>query len=55
MTSDWAKMLLTLFRQMYADGKRCENWDLILGLHDEEDRQYFLMLEKSVNALEAGK
>lgn len=45
MRKDWRSVLVTLFRYMYAGGVRCENWDQILELHDEEDRKYFYKLE----------
>jgi hypothetical protein len=45
MTQEWREMLFKLFSQMYPDGVKCENYDLILSLHDKEDREYFKMLE----------
>ena len=48
ITSEWSKTLRTLFRQMWVNGARCENWDVILSLHDQEDQDYFLMLEKEI-------
>ena len=46
ITSEWSKTLRMLFRQMCVSGTKCENWDLILSLHDQEDQEYFEMLAR---------
>jgi hypothetical protein len=46
ITSEYSEILRMLFRNMFKDGKKCDTWDLILSLHDEEDRQYFEMLAR---------
>jgi len=50
IASEWSKTLRILFKQMWANNERCDNWDLILSLHDQEDRDYLLMLEKEIKS-----
>ena len=51
ITAELSETLRMLFRQMWVNGAKCENWDLILNLHDQEDRDYFEMLARR-NSLE---
>jgi hypothetical protein len=47
MRSDWASLLITIYRE-------CRNslkWSEILECHDEEDKEYFRMLESKKNKM----
>lgn len=54
ITTEYSEVLRGLFSQMFVDGKRCENWDLIMLCHDQEDIDYFEMLAKRLEKKTGG-